>query len=1111
MSEKNTMPAGIIPLTKMKVINWGIFSNETINYNGSSLITGANKSGKSTIVDAFCYGYLGHQKFNAAANDKDRSVLRYVRGDRASKKDRFLRTGELTGYIAFEWHNEALDQYIVSGVCISSVSETSCDSTWFYKEDCRLDDFVFGEKIGNKFTAKPLKDVLVKNARFDGYSERGLKGCDQVLNNLGLRCDHKMMRRRLGQICAFNFNDSRFNISNFIQDQILNPHEISALDDILNLRNKCEEINDELTGYQRQRDALEKVIKAFEEYSVLDAHLKADKLLKLYQEYKNKEALLDDKIVSLNAAKSQFEKEKNSEERLRAEKNAAWRQWDEAKQNCGVENIYKQIEGYEANIVQVEQAIIKAEGEKKQLEYLVALLAGELKWLLDETDGENIADRIRLCLNSEEDMSDITSKAFLEVEKARTDSLQQQHELIAEKRTQQKRLEEEQATIMNKIRRLNKNGIAIPENVADVCVYIRTELSKRGINTDVKTLAQHVEDITDASWRDSIEAYLGYRRYHIIVDPAYAEEAMKIKIEQDKSRNPAIAKKFQEANIAITDRVPSTPEIKEGSAAALLIIHNQTARNYANFLLNGIHLCSSLKELREHPHGALMKDGHMAGACSFGYIRGYGKVEYSLGLNAMQEQMIKYEAEQRRLKAEWNDVVKDISDMRLRSDALEKLDLNPDHYNLKAAFEHEQLRQNKESLRGMLDELRNRPDFITAQNAIRKYEDAYNKADKALSECSRKIGSAEELIRQLGQEIEFTKADSERTRREFEAKSKEWPDIAANTEAQYKDRIKRGYRNPIPDDNIGTQEKKLVISKDALSDQQSALITAYPMYLGCIGTDPKINQRFQNDYNEIVNVKFEESKAKLAKYRRDMHNIFRNDFIEKLGEGMKEGERMIRDMNTMLKAMPFAGDTYEFKMERLPDRKPIFDEIARIKDPTYQIMSGYEDKPNEELDTMIDQMVSDILRDEDCKDDYADYRKYFSYSMIIHRVEGDENVEYDFEEKMRSGSNGEKETPAFIMLIASYVQCIPKKTTCVRLLPIDEAFCHMDPDRIAQMVKYLDSNMLQAIYFAPPQTLNYIGIHTDSCSTTVRPDNAVYARIYDVTKEELKEWMRGLS
>jgi chromosome segregation ATPase len=993
-------------------------------------------------------------------------------------------------------------------VCISSVNETSCDSTWFYKEDCRLDDFVFGEKEGNKFTAKPLKDVLVNNARFDGYSERGLKGCDQVLNNLGLRCDHKMMRRRLGQICAFNFNDTRFNISNFIQDQILNPHEISALDDILNLRNRCEEINDELTGYQRQRDALEKVIKAFEDYSVLDAHLKADKLLKLYQEYKNKEALLEDKTVSLNAAKSQLEKDRHREEALRTDKNTAWRQWDDAKKNSGVENIYKQIEGYEANITQVEQAIIKAEREKKQLEYLVAILTGELKWLLDETEGTDIADRIRLCLNSDEDMSDITAKAFLEVEKERRASLQQQHELMAEKRNQQKSLEDDQTAISNKIRRLNKNGIAIPEDVADVCLQIRTELYKRGINTDVKTLAQHVEDITDASWRDSIEAYLGPRRYHIIVDPAYVGEAMKIKYEQDKSRNPAIAKKFRETTIAITDKVPSVPKIKEGSAAELLIIHNQTARNYANYLLNDIRLCSTLEELHDNPKGAIMRDGHVAGAYSFGNIRGYGKVEYSLGLNAMQEQMIKYEAEQRRLKAEWNDVVKDISDMRLKSEALEKLDLNLDHYNLKAAFEHRQHILSKENLCAMLTELKNRPDFITAQNAIKKYEDAYNKADKALSECSRKIGSSEELIRQLDQEIEEAKVDSARLKNEFDKRSKEWPEIAAITEAQYKDRIKRGYRNPISEERIREQETKLNDSREFLSDQQSAIIAAYPMYLGCIGTDPKINQRFQNDYNEIVNVKFEESKAKLAKYRKDMHNIFRNDFIEKLGKGMEEGERMIRSMNTMLKAMPFAGDTYEFKMERLPDRKPIFDEIARIKDPTYQIMAGYDDKPNEELDAMIDQMVSDVLRDEDCKDDYADYRKYFKYSMIIHRVEGEESVDYDFEEKMRSGSNGEKETPAFIMLIASYVQCIPNKMTCVRLLPIDEAFCHMDPDRIAQMVKYLDNNLLQAIYFAPPQTLNYIGIHTDSCSTTVRPGNAIYARIYDVTKEELKEWMR---
>ncbi|MFR8178975.1 MAG: hypothetical protein ACLU80_02730 [Dorea sp.] len=39
----------------------------------------------------------------------------------------------------------------------------------------------------------------------------------------------------------------------------------------------------------------------------------------------------------------------------------------------------------------------------------------------------------------------------------------------------------------------------------------------------------------------------------------------------------------------------------KGSAAEQLVIPNVDARRYANYLLNGIHLCDSLNELHEYP------------------------------------------------------------------------------------------------------------------------------------------------------------------------------------------------------------------------------------------------------------------------------------------------------------------------------------------------------------------------------------------------------------------------------------------------------------------------------------------------------------------------------
>ena len=43
-------------------------------------------------------------------------------------------------------------------------------------------------------------------------------------------------------------------------------------------------------------------------------------------------------------------------------------------------------------------------------------------------------------------------------------------------------------------------------------------------------------------------------------------------------------------------------------AMEILVIQNVFARRYANYLLNGIHLCENLEELHEYPKGGLGKD-----------------------------------------------------------------------------------------------------------------------------------------------------------------------------------------------------------------------------------------------------------------------------------------------------------------------------------------------------------------------------------------------------------------------------------------------------------------------------------------------------------------------
>ena len=104
-----------------------------------------------------------------------------------------------------------------------------------------------------------------------------------------------------------------------------------------------------------------------------------------------------------------------------------------------------------------------------------------------------------------------------------------------------------------------------------------------------------------------------------------------------------------------------------------------------------------------------------------------------------------------------------------------------------------------------------------------------------------------------------------------------------------------------------------------------------------------------------------------------------------------------------------------------------------------------------------------------------------SYPDVVVKAK---SVSYTHLKKQGSASNGEKQTPYFIILAASLLQCYPANTCCARLAFIDEAFSALSRERIEQMVRYFEENHFQVFYAAPPEKINSIGpvsyTHLDS-------------------------------
>ncbi len=184
--------------TKLLIVQWARFQNLCINLKGSTLLTGVNGSGKSTILDAVTYLLTGNTQFNKAAKDRDRTVLGYVRGDTKSNGPfRYLREGEVISYIAMEFWSPVENSFLVVGVCIESADHVSKPkSGWFVCRNAKIEQMNFARKEDRFLWVAPRNQLAVngralKSADFLGRD----RGVEQIMRALGLRCD----ARNIGQ------------------------------------------------------------------------------------------------------------------------------------------------------------------------------------------------------------------------------------------------------------------------------------------------------------------------------------------------------------------------------------------------------------------------------------------------------------------------------------------------------------------------------------------------------------------------------------------------------------------------------------------------------------------------------------------------------------------------------------------------------------------------------------------------------------------------------------------------------------------------------------------------------------------------------------------------
>ena len=150
-------------LTRIRLINWHLFENTTIDCEGTTYFIGINGAGKSTVLDAVQFALVGGQRdvrFNQAAlSGGKRTLASYVRGELGTEGQRYLR-GDATGVVVLEFKNPD-GTFFAHGAVIDAYEDgRNPDIMYFIVHNAALNDNWFFKAPGQLFDTRAFKRHL---------------------------------------------------------------------------------------------------------------------------------------------------------------------------------------------------------------------------------------------------------------------------------------------------------------------------------------------------------------------------------------------------------------------------------------------------------------------------------------------------------------------------------------------------------------------------------------------------------------------------------------------------------------------------------------------------------------------------------------------------------------------------------------------------------------------------------------------------------------------------------------------------------------------------------------------------------------------------------------